>query len=85
MPVIAVVSMLCVCVALYLVFTNMSPALLVIHGILKILYCILHIILQVMNYEITLTNQIEAKCDIQSKRYERVYLNPAPIDTDLFS
>lgn len=38
-----------------------------------------------MNYEITLTNQIEAKCDIQSKRYERVYLNPAPIDTDLFS
>lgn len=44
-----------------------------------------------MSYEIILTNQIEVKCDIQSKRYDRVYLNPAvckpraPIDTDLFS
>ena len=44
MSVCASVSMLCVRVALHLVFTNMSPALLVTYGILKnqkwsILYC----------------------------------------------
>ena len=68
----------------------MSPAVLVIHGNTEKSE-MRHIIWQVMSYEIILTNQIEVKCDIQSKRYDRVYLNPAvckpraPIDTDLFS